>query len=737
MRVPHLVAESLTAVRDPLSQWLRPGPPAPPEAVAAALARALLPAEAPDTPPSWLRPDQHLSFRRSLSAARRFGGALLADGVGTGKSWVALAVVAALEPGRPIHLLVPAALREQWREISRRTGLNTFVHSHETLSRGRAPGTGAGPVLIDESHRFRTAATQRYRTLARWCVGRSGLLVSATPAVNRLSDVAHQVLLLVRDDALAWCGLASLRIALRSHPPGALAHLVITGEDRSGLLPARVTRDLRAEEPSDSPLEGVRQGIEQLRLSRDPAIATLLRVVLLQALASSPPAVVEALGRYRALLLHARDAAAAGRPLSRQVIRRMVGGNADQLVFWQLVAEASPAPELAMEDFDAVARLELAARTWCSGTDAKLELLRGITADRKPSLVFTTATATVHHIRAHFGLRRVAWCTGNASGLDSARVPREAVLDWFRCPALRGDDIAPRPGLLVATDVAAEGLDLPLVERVVHYDLPWTAVRLDQRSGRAVRLGTRHARVEVVRMLPCASLETALRQEAILDSKAGFPVELGLDQGSDAPWRLRARIAAAWAGGPAVEGIACVSGSLPGVVAGFRIATADGTAREVVLARTDSGWTDRPAIIAALLESAHGTTDIRIPDPARVRAVLGGLAPMVRGALRSAHGAQLADAGGSPQIRRVLRRLLAMAQRATRTRDPAALTGLERGMRFLRRGHTAGEAALVATWESLTEPQLLRVLRWVPDDPPPSPPERVELVGVLLVTFPP
>ncbi|MBI3746094.1 MAG: hypothetical protein HY264_06140 [Chloroflexi bacterium] len=42
---------------------------------------------------------------------------------------------------------------------------------------------------------------------------------------------------------------------------------------------------------------------------------------------------------------------------------------------------------------------------------------------------------------------------------------------------------------LLASDVAAEGLNLQRAGRIVHYDLPWTAVRLEQRDGRALRQG--------------------------------------------------------------------------------------------------------------------------------------------------------------------------------------------------------------------------------------------------------
>jgi superfamily II DNA or RNA helicase len=96
---------------------------------------------------------------------------LLADGVGTGKTWVALAVARALDPGRTILVLAPAALLAQWREVAARAGVPIRLHSHETLSRGRLPGREAAVVVVDESHRFRTPLPGATR---RWHRGVSG-----------------------------------------------------------------------------------------------------------------------------------------------------------------------------------------------------------------------------------------------------------------------------------------------------------------------------------------------------------------------------------------------------------------------------------------------------------------------------------------------------------------------------------------------------------------------------------
>ncbi len=692
-RAPSLVAESLAAVRDPLAAWLRPGPRAAPEAVAAALARALLPPESDEGAPSWLRPDQRLSFRRVLAAVRRYHGALLADAVGTGKTWVALAVAAALEPGRMPHVVAPAALLMQWRETAARAGVPIRLHSHETLSRGRLPSAHAAVIIVDESHRFRTPTTRRYQTIAPWCVGRRGILLSATPAVNRLEDVARQLALFVRDDALAWSGVPSLLEGLSRRTPDALAHLVITGADRSAALPARVSREQCPVEPSDSPFWPVHRAVSSLKLSEHPVVASLIRVVLLQALASSPAALALALSRYRGLLLAARDAQASGHLVSRNAIRRMVGADTDQLVLWPLVAEAAALPELAIADLEPVAALAAACQAWSAAGDAKCAALSALVRDDIPTLVFTTHTATVRHLRAGLERPRIAWCTGRESGLDRTVLPRDVVLDWFRRPSLAADRYQARPTILIATDVAAEGLDLPLVRRVVHYDLPWTAVRLDQRSGRAVRLGSAAGRIEVVRFHPPSALDAALRREAILDAKASLPHILGLGAEPDAPWRVRARVAAEWSGVEATKGHAALVGPRA-AVAGFRIVPSGGPPREVVLARTGRGWVEDAAVVAALLERARGASGVPGTEPARVRSAIRSLSGPVRSALRALHGAALAGPPKSPAIRRSMERLMRLAREAARIRATDRMRRLAAGIGFLRRGQTAGEVRM-------------------------------------------
>src|SRR5204862_5223995 len=240
-RWPRILSEQLVPVAEPLTVALAPerASEAPPQGVVASAARALLdgPAVAPSatTWPAWLAPHQVPAAERLNAIIARHGGALLADEVGLGKSYVALAV--ALARQEPFVLVVPAVLVPQWRALLDRFGVQeTPIITHERLSVS-ARQVGAqhaaplhphtGIVVIDEAHRFRNPDTNRYRALARLVVGSRVLLVTATPIHNCVADLLHVLRLFLRDHALAALGVPSLRNAARREADRSLAQAAV------------------------------------------------------------------------------------------------------------------------------------------------------------------------------------------------------------------------------------------------------------------------------------------------------------------------------------------------------------------------------------------------------------------------------------------------------------------------------------------------------------------------------
>lgn len=489
--------------------------PAPAGAVAARLWElAALPA-APDEAPGWLRPDQVRAYRRALAAVRRHGGACLALPPGAGKSYVALAVAAALGPGGA-DVIGPAPLRRQWERLGRDLGIAVRFQSHAQVSLGATPA-GSGLVVIDESHHFRHPATRRYRVLAPALVGRPALLLSGTPVVNRPADLVAQLALAIRDDALAAHGVPSLAAAVGDGSAhSALALVLIRGEAPRD---APIRRDRLIPAPADPAFDRAAAAIDRLALARQPAIAALIRVSLLRALASSPAALLAALHRYRRLLGHAERARAAGRRLNRAALRTIMGDQPDQLVMWELIDHPAVAADLALGDRAAADRLARAAARWAERGDSKAGVLVQLTRDRVPTVVFATAVATVRYLRDRLAGAGVAWLTGRGAGFGPLGAGRGAVLAAFGPNAPAG---VPLPWLLIASDVAAEGLNLQRIARVVHYDLPWTPERLTQRDGRAIRLGGDGHPVEVVRFEVAPAIEERLGLAALLLRKSGL-----------------------------------------------------------------------------------------------------------------------------------------------------------------------------------------------------------------------
>ncbi len=650
--------------------------------IAAAIARLLQRAESPVDPPPWLLPAQRAPFRQAIAALERYGGVLMALPIGSGKTYVGLALGAHFAAGEPIEVIAPAILRSHWHRTAAELGIPIRFSSHEAASRGHRP-SGRGPVIIDESHRLRHPATCRYRTIAPGLIGRVVVLLSATPMVNRAADLAAQLLLGIRDDALRPLGVPSMARHLERQiatPP--FAAVIVTGTAAAEDRPIRRGRTIEDWAATDAGFPGLVRSIERLRLARDGPVARLLRISLFRALASSPAALLASLGRYRRLLDHAAAARRAGHPVSRALIRSVTGADPEQLVWWEVLEPERLAADLALGDRRGLARLERLVRSRIGSGDPKLEHLIAILADRQPTVLFTTSVDTVHYLRRQPLGSTVAWVSGSAAGMGWLRATRAAVLDAFD-PVTIHPGINP-PTVLLASDVAAEGLNLRRAGRIIHYDLPWTAVRLDQRDGRAIRQGSTHASVEVIEFRVPAALEDRIGLEAAIARKRSLSAESGWFGARGRTDRIAGETLdhSAFAG---VEGPAAA-------VAGFAISDGSSTERGLVLIRRGAGpW----------LEDRHGA------DLLLERAAIGPsieVAPLEQLAIRSALDGAMADwhrqrNGDAVSDHPISPGALAMARAkirdAARCRASAAVREAEGVLRFLGRGHTAGERMLV------------------------------------------
>ena len=752
---PRILSEHLAPLPEPLACLLTAGTVGPAPAVAALGARALLdlaPVALEDRAPwpAWLAPHQVPAAERLLGILARHGGALLADAVGLGKSYVALAV--ALVLGEPFALVVPAVLVDQWRALLGEHGAEAPIITHESLSapshRPSPPSTAVHRLyIVDEAHRFRNPATNRYRALAKFVIGARVLLVTATPVHNRIADLFHLFRLFLRDHDLTALGVPSLCLAARGdvdrHAVTAAAARLSVSRSRERVQAAYGTGPAVLSFPERAPGEVIRVGaapdaeLQRLvtgiaRLEAGGEAAVLFRLLLLSQLASSLPAFRASLARYEAFLELGAAAAMQGRALGRHDFRRLFpAGSEDlQLAFFPLVLP--PGPGAATErDRERVRGLRALAT---SPHDPKADALARLLDGRMgKTLVFVQPRASVYHLVRRLRGHRVAAVTGERGWFGSDPAPRQEVLRAF-APRAQGAS-RPAPALetnvLIASDLLSEGLNLQDAVRVIHYDLPWSPARLAQRVGRIDRAGSPHERIETVTFLPSQPLADALALERRLVAKRRMQSRAGAGtRGLD--WCDRLQGLAARAGPPATLGTCgAVAAAEPAVVLVVRLG---GQVEGVVV--TDAGARADPARATRLLERAAVAEPAPFDREVLERAIRRA-APLVRGRLAALEDARWRTAHRDRLSRRLIPWVLAAARRAATRRRHADLARLDGLVSRLARGMTAGEELLLEDLLARRAPLSVRdVLAWHERLPPlgtGAEAPQVELVAAMVL----
>ncbi len=176
---------------------------------------------------------QQEGYHVVIQIARRYGGAFLCDGVGLGKTFIALMIIERLviHEGKRVVLLVPKTARvDVWERALREylphvggTGAGDFsslvILNHTDLGRGgdfpdriQRVKELADAVVIDEAHHFRNPGRtgeeggrpSRYRQLQDLIDGPRGrkevYMLTATPVNNTLHDFRNMAQLFTGQD---------------------------------------------------------------------------------------------------------------------------------------------------------------------------------------------------------------------------------------------------------------------------------------------------------------------------------------------------------------------------------------------------------------------------------------------------------------------------------------------------------------------------------------------------------
>lgn len=464
-----------------------------------------------------------LDARRRIEVAiREFGGALLADETGLGKTYSALDIAS-----RYRHPLVvaPAGLRDMWCAAAQAAGVSIAFASLESLSRtrdGRAHSSAFDLVIVDEAHHLRNPATARYRAAAELTRNAKVLLLTATPVHNSTADLAYLLALFVGARAFtldpAWTSRCVIRRGAGDAPSARIPivepPLTLAVDHDEGILDA-----ILALPPPVPPRDGGDGG-------------ALLMYSLLRQWASSQGALVESLRRRvarAAAILAALDAGL--HPTRDELTAWSFADGAVQLAFPELIVchdgDVRPDMQLAPCVEAHIAAVRSLLDEIRQRPDPDVQRAAHLTAlrARHPGQGIVAFTQYADTVSAMHRLMRaqpaVAALTADGGIIAGGTITRRDTLARF-APRAQG---VSRPGrahrieCLLTTDLLSEGVNLQDASVVVHLDLPWTPARLEQRVGRVARIGSLHARVAVYTMLPPASSERIVRAEERLREK--------------------------------------------------------------------------------------------------------------------------------------------------------------------------------------------------------------------------
>lgn len=488
-------------------------------AVRATIARVILGAQSsePALGSIRLKPHQESSIARLESSLREFGGALLSDDVGLGKTFVALAIARRF----PRCLIVaPAALETMWRDALSRSDMAAAFISFERLSRSEPRGLAPDLLILDEAHHARNPGTRRYQRISQLARDARVLLLTATPIHNRRAELVALLSLFLGSRANHLTEPELSRCVVRRERSQAAD---VVGIPR--ILPV-----VACEVPDDADVVAQLMSLPPPLPTRDAGSGgALINRGLVHQWSSSEAALRDAVRRRVAKAAALIESLRAGRyPTAGELEAWTFADGALQLGFAELLSEPTSDARALLDTVSAHAgALEAFLHSYADASLIDQIRARTLVHIRRENpgakiVAFAQYSSTVSEMfRRIVGLGQVAMLTATGARVAGGKLSREEAIARFAPRASR----APSPAraetidVLLATDLLSEGVNLQDAGVVVHLDVPWTAARMEQRVGRVARMGSRHSDIRVYQFRPPASAELVLRAEALVSTK--------------------------------------------------------------------------------------------------------------------------------------------------------------------------------------------------------------------------
>ena len=394
-------------------------------------------------------------------------------------------------------------------------------------------------VVIDEAHKLRNAYRQSNRMgqNIRWAIeDRRKILLTATPLQNSLLELYG--LATVIDERIfgdlpsfrtqytsAGGDLDTLRTRLKAFCSRTLRRQVV--EYIQYTERRLITRPFQPTEQEHKLYEAISEFLQ-----RDDTYALpyqqrhLTALIVRKLLASSSQAVAGTLEVIRDRLIAIRDEAKADAGLAERIIE-------DEEIEEDILDELIDAEEeqdeakIEQEPPDHIDRLKLNNEIdelnryiqWARGigVDTKTRsLLKAMeigfiemqkTGAAQKAVVFTESRRTQRFLKDFLESNGYAGRVVTFNGTNREPESTEIYQEWLEANRDSGRASGSRPidvrtaiiehfrdhaSIMIATEAAAEGINLQFCSLVVNFDLPWNPMRIEQRIGRCHRYGQKH-----------------------------------------------------------------------------------------------------------------------------------------------------------------------------------------------------------------------------------------------------
>jgi superfamily II DNA or RNA helicase len=386
-------------------------------------------------------------------------------------------------------------------------------------------------VVVDEAHKLRNAyrPSNRIGQALRWATeGRKKLLLTATPLQNSLLELFGLSTFI--DENLfgdvnafrakyvnAGGNLDELRLRLADFCKRTLRKQVleyIRYTERKA-----ITQPFRPTDSEQALYDGISRFLQAESSYAIPSRQRhLTALILRKLLASSSHAIAGTLDTLGTRLGEIRDGQAAERDWTEEIIdaEEIEEELLDEWLDDEDGGESEPFdPAKLRTEIEQVSSLAQQARG--IGTDTKTHALlkaleigfaeqERVGATQK-ALIFTESRRTQNYLHAYLEANGYTGDVVSFSGTNSGPQAQAIYEQWLSANASTGrisgskaidvrsaliDHFRDHAKIMIATEAAAEGVNLQFCSMVINYDLPWNPQRVEQRIGRCHRYGQTH-----------------------------------------------------------------------------------------------------------------------------------------------------------------------------------------------------------------------------------------------------